>query len=84
MRLGNLHMINRSVDELGKLKAMLATKVIVLQLYNGWSTTHLDDTYIELVRPVIQGEIRARIRRIEADLVAMGVELDASAADAPA
>lgn len=75
MKLGNLHMINRSVEERTKLQALLKAKTLAVQLFDGWSTTHLDETYVELVRPIIEGEIRARIRRIEADLVGMGVDL---------
>ena len=35
-----------------------------------------DDTILEMVRPVINCEVRARICEIDRDLVAQGVEID--------
>lgn len=34
-----------------------------------------DDTIVELVRPIVLGELRARVRRLDADLAQLGIEV---------
>lgn len=74
MRLGALDMVNRSVKERDRLLALRAEieadglNVVIRGQYQ-------DDAMVALIRPVINGEITGRLRRIESDLVSMGVDL---------
>lgn len=74
MKLGNLTMVNRNVAERDRLLGQISMGEVGVTVLVGseiWS----DDALTALVRPVVLGELRGRLRQIEADLVGMGVEL---------
>ncbi len=75
MRLDQLAMLNRLVAERDRLivqRDLLTTGRGLAVQFNGAA---FDATVHNLVRPVIVGEMNGRLRRIEADLKGLGVEI---------
>lgn len=73
MNISTLDMVNRNADA---RKAYLHQLSILGSLTVAIDGVRQDDTIVELVKPVIAGELRARVRQIEADLASMGVTVD--------
>lgn len=84
MKLARLQMVNRHAEE---RQALLRMIEVVGTPSDNFSigqpkfcitvdAVRLDETMLALVRPVLLGELRARVRRIDADLKGLGVEVE--------
>lgn len=70
MKLANFSQASLLVSERRQLETKLISKIGVTL-----AGTYQDDDIVELVRPVVEAEIRARISRIDAELRLLGVEV---------
>lgn len=84
MKLARLEMVTRYAEE---RQALLRMIEVVSTPHDNFSigqpkfcitvdSVRLDETMLVLVRPVLLGELRARVRRIDADLKGLGVEVE--------
>jgi transcription elongation factor len=71
MKLDKLSMVCRIAGERDKLRKQLEHGKIAV-LIDG---NHQDDTLVALVTPFVREELRSRIRALEADLKALGVQV---------
>lgn len=74
MKLERLPMVMQAATERQRLLDQLDTPEIQLSIDGAVQ----DSAMIEFLRPMILGEIRARVRRIEDDLTALGVQIPAT------
>ncbi|MDR3408456.1 MAG: hypothetical protein P4L68_08160 [Methylovirgula sp.] len=72
MKLSNFAMARRIVDE----RIRIATKIETARIGVTIDGTYQDDAMVELVRPLVLGELRAQVRRLDADLAALGITVD--------
>ena len=75
MKLGHLAIVNRSVAEREQLLKMIESGSIGTTIVFA-GTVWSDEAVDALVKPLVVGELRARLRRIEAALETMGVTLN--------
>lgn len=85
MKLARLQLVNRHAEERQALLRMIdvvgtPSDAIDNRGRPAFCITvdgvRLDETMLALVRPVLLGELRARVRRIDADLKGLGVEVE--------
>lgn len=69
MKLADFYTVQLLVSERSRLQTKLTAKLGVTI-----GGTYQDDAIVELVRPIVAGEMRAQISRIDADLRKLGVE----------
>lgn len=85
MKLARLQMVNRHAEERQALLRMIEV-VGAVPRDEAWDGerkfritvdgVRLDEAAHAIVRPVLLGELRARVRRIDADLRSLGIEVD--------
>lgn len=76
MRLSQFDMVKRHVEERNHLLALIRMLDHPDALSIAIDGNRLDGAMVALAKPVITGELRARLRQLDADMARMGVCID--------